>query len=149
MVGPADEQIRATSDREGYAHWDSVTTRWSDNDIYGHINNAVYYEFIDAVVNRYLIDQGVLEPERSEVIGIVVESHCRFPKPITYPQAIDAGLKVVRIGTSSVAYEVGMFTEGESEASAVGGFTHVFVKRNEGRPVPIPTGLRAALQRIA
>jgi acyl-CoA thioester hydrolase len=123
-----------------------VSTRWRDNDIYGHVNNAVYYSYIDSVINGYMMEKGVLDPWGSETIGIVVESHCQFYQSLRYPVLIDGGLRVERLGTSSVRYEVGIFPEGEERASAVGGFTHVFVNRSSNRPVPIPANVREVLE---
>ena len=122
-----------------------VSTRWRDNDIYGHVNNAVYYSYIDSVINGYMMEQGVLDPWGNEIIGIVVESHCQFYQSLRYPVLIDCGLRVERLGKSSVRYEVGIFSEGEERASAVGGFTHVFVNRSSNRPVPVPGKVRAVL----
>lgn len=134
--------------RELYGYWNRLPTRWADNDCYGHVNNSVYYFYIDSVVNRYLIEAGGLVPSTSETIGIVVESRCRYAHSFTYPQVIEAGLRVTRLGNSSVNYEVGMFHEGDATASVWGGFTHVFVDRTDQRPVTIPADIRAALERI-
>ena len=125
-----------------------MSTRWRDNDIYGHVNNAVYYSYIDSVINGYMVEQGVLDPWGSEIIGIVVESHCQFYQPLRYPVLIDGGLRVETLGTSSARYEVGIFPQGEDRAAAVGGFTHVFVKRSSSRPVPIPGKVRAVLENL-
>jgi acyl-CoA thioester hydrolase len=119
-----------------------------DNDLYGHVNNVVYYSYFDTVVNRYLIDPGGLDIHKGTVVGIVAETQCRFFKSFTYPELVDAGLRVGRLGNSSVRYEIGLFGEGEDAARAEGHFVHVFVDRASNKPVPIPPGIRAALQRL-
>ncbi len=134
--------------RGRYPHFVAIQTRWSDNDLYGHVNNVTYYSYFDTVVNRYLIEEGGLDIFNGAHIGIAVETMCRFRKPIAYPEPIDAGLRVGKLGTSSVRYEVGIFRRGDDEAAAVGHFVHVFVKRTSGKPVPIPGSVRAALERI-
>ena len=137
---------RLAPTRNLYSCWQVVDTRWRDNDIYGHVNNAVYYSYIDSVINGYMVDHGVLDPMVSEVIGVVVESHCEFHKPLSYPDKIDCGLRLEYLGSSSARYEVGMFLQGEDQAAAVGGFTHVFVGRLTGRPLPIPDSVRDVLK---
>jgi acyl-CoA thioester hydrolase len=134
--------------RDAYSYWQVVSTRWRDNDIYGHVNNAVYYSYIDSVINGYMVKEEVLDPWNSEIVGIVVESHCEFYRPLRYPVLIDGGMRVEQLGTSSVRYEVGMFPQDESRAAAVGGFTHVFVHRSSNRPVPIPRNVRAVLEKL-
>ena len=126
----------------------SITTRWMDNDIYGHVNNVVYYSFFDTAVNAHLIEQGVLDPATSPVIGLVVETGCRYAAPITFPDRVDAGIRVARIGTSSVRYEVGLFRNDDHDAAAFGHFTHVYVNRETRRPVPIPDAVRKALEAL-
>ncbi|MGZ5584851.1 MAG: acyl-CoA thioesterase [Usitatibacter sp.] len=132
--------------RSAFAHFRTITTRWMDNDVYGHVNNVQYYSFFDTVVNGYLIDKGALNPERSAVIGLVVETHCNYFAPLSFPQGVDAGLRVAHLGTSSVRYEVGLFAEGEDIAAAQGHFVHVYVDRATGRPVELPAQLRSALE---
>ncbi len=124
----------------------SITTRWMDNDVYGLVNNVVYYSFFDTAVNTHLIEQGVLDPATSPVIGLVVETGCRYAAPITFPDRVDAGVRVARIGTSSVRYEVGLFRGDEPDAAAFGHFTHVYVNRETRRPVPIPDAVRKVLE---
>ena len=124
----------------------SITTRWMDNDVYGHVNNVVYYSFFDTAVNAHLIEQGVLDPASSPVIGLVVETGCRYAAPITFPDRVDAGIRVARIGTSSVRYEVGLFRNDDHDAAAFGHFTHVYVNRETRRPVPIPDAVRTVLE---
>lgn len=119
-----------------------------DNDPYGHVNNVVYLSWFDTVVNDYLIRSHVLDPQQSGVIGLVVETQCRYLSPLAFPQRIDAGLRVVRIGTSSVRYEIAIFAEHSETASAQGHFVHVYVDRVARTPVPLPAPLLAALRRI-
>lgn len=116
-----------------------------DNDVYGHVNNVVYYSFFDTVVNRYLIEQGALDIANGTVIGLVVETKCNYFQPIAFPDVVRAGLRAAHIGFSSVRYEVGLFRNAEDMASAQGHFVHVYVDRASGRPVPLPDALKAAL----
>lgn len=116
-----------------------------DNDVYGHVNNVVYYSYFDTAVNGYLIQAGALDIQRSPVIGLVVETSCRYRAPISFPETITSGLRVARIGRSSVRYEIGLFKEQEDEAAAEGHFIHVYVDRATSRPCPLPEELRAAL----
>jgi acyl-CoA thioester hydrolase len=137
-----------TETRARYRYFVPVPTRWMDNDPYGHVNNVVYYAFFDTVINRYLIAEGGLDIARGAVIGLCVESRCRYRKPIAFPDDVDAGLRVAKIGRSSVTYEVGIFARGDDEAAAEGSFVHVFVDRETRRSTPIPEPLRSALARI-
>lgn len=139
---------RKTETRAAYPHFLAVPTRWMDNDVYGHVNNVVYYSYFDTVVNRYLIDRGVLDIARSEVIGLVVNTQCSYFASITFPQEVAGGLRVVHIGKSSVRYQIGLFVEGSENPAAVGDFTHVYVDRASGRPVALPPALRAVLEEI-
>lgn len=132
--------------REAYRHFTRLTTRWMDNDVYGHINNVVYYSLFDTAVNGYLIDAGALDIHRGEVIGLVVETHCNYFAPLEFPQKIDAGLRVGRLGSSSVRYEIGLFAEGEALTAARGHFIHVYVDRASRRPTALPPALQHALQ---
>ncbi len=132
--------------RSAYRHFSSVGTRWMDNDVYGHVNNVVYYSYFDTVVNRYLVEAGALDIERGPVIGLVVETACQYFAPLAFPQTVDAGLRVARLGRSSVRYEVGLFAAGAGETAARGHFVHVYVDRAGRRPVELPAALRAALQ---
>ncbi len=134
--------------RDRYPHFLSIQTRWSDNDIYGHVNNVTYYSYFDTVVNCFLIDQGGLDIQADGVIGVVVETMCKFNKPLAYPEVLEAGLRVGKLGKSSVRYEIGIFQEGATDAAAMGHFVHVFVDRATGQPVPIPDAIRSALERI-
>ena len=131
--------------RARYRHWQKIPTRWGDNDAYGHVNNVVYYSYFDTVVNTYLIAKGVLDIAASPVIGLAVESLCTFRKEITYPETVDAGLRVGRLGNTSVRYEIGLFREGDAEPAATGYFVHVFVDRASRQPRPLAADLRAAL----
>jgi acyl-CoA thioester hydrolase len=126
-----------------------MITRWSDNDIYGHVNNVVYYSWFDSVVNRYLIEEGGLDISDGSIVGYVVDSGCAYHAPLAYPEAIEAGLRVDRLGNSSVRYGVGIFRAGEARAAAHGYFVHVFVERPSESPVAIPERLRTALAQIA
>jgi acyl-CoA thioester hydrolase len=134
--------------RDGYPHFQEISTRWMDNDVYGHVNNVVYYSYFDTVVNEYLIRSGVLDVERSPVIGLVVETGCRYFAPISFPDTVHAGLRVARLGTSSVRYEIGLFKNDEPAAAAQGHFVHVYVDRGRRRATPLPPDLRRALERI-
>jgi acyl-CoA thioester hydrolase len=131
--------------RDGYRHFLPITTRWMDNDVYGHVNNVVYYSYFDTVVNEYLIRAGVLDIEHGETIGLVVETQCSYFAPLVFPERVEAGLRVARMGASSVRYEVGLFKEGEQHAAAQGHFVHVYVDRSTRRPAALPEPLRAAL----
>lgn len=134
--------------RDAYRHFQPIPTRWMDNDVYGHVNNVVYYSYFDTVVNRYLIEHGALDIEKSQVVGFVVETGCQYFAPITFPDVVTAGLRVARVGNSSVRYEIGVFRNAEQAASAQGSFIHVYVDRTTRRPAPLPTALRAAVERI-
>ncbi|CAD6559759.1 acyl-CoA thioesterase [Paraburkholderia sabiae] len=136
----------AIAPRTAYPHFLAIGTRWMDNDIYGHVNNVVYYSYFDTVVNEYLIRTGALDIEHSTTIGLVVETQCNYFAPIVFPDRIDAGLRVVRLGTSSVRYKVGLFREGDDQPAAQGHFVHVYVDRETRRPVALPDALRAALE---
>ena len=128
-----------------FAHFSDITTRWIDNDVYGHINNVVYYEFFDTVVNGYLIAQGALDIANGAVIGLVVETHCNYFRPVAFPDRLRAGLRVAKLGTSSVRYEVGIFRNDDDTASAQGHFVHVYVDRASNRPAPLPEKFKQAL----
>ena len=129
-----------------YPHAQPITTRWMDNDAYGHVNNVVYYSYFDTVVNTYLIRQGALDIEAGAVIGLVVETGCQYFEPLTYPETVTAGLRVAHLGRSSVRYEVALFAEGSDRAAAQGHFVHVYVDRVSRRPVELPAALRRALE---
>lgn len=135
--------------RDDYRHFHTITTRWMDNDVYGHVNNVVYYSYFDTVVNAYLIEQGVLNPEHSDTIGLVIETQCNYFAPLSFPDPVVAGLRVARLGNTSVRYEVGLFRCDAQEAAAQGHFVHVYVDRETRCPVPLPDALRAVLEPLA
>ncbi|HEV2221311.1 MAG TPA: thioesterase family protein [Casimicrobiaceae bacterium] len=132
--------------RKAYPHFVAIPTRWMDNDMYGHVNNVVYYSYFDTAVNAQLIGAGHLDIRAGAAIGVVVETACRFHKALTFPEAIDAGLRVARLGISSVVYEIALFRAGEDDAAATGRFVHVWVDRATRRPVPLPDAIRSALR---
>ena len=134
--------------RDAFRHYAELPTRWMDNDVYGHVNNVVYYSFFDTVVNRYLIESGALDIHHGTVVGLVVETQCNYFAPLAFPQTIDAGLRVARIGSSSVRYEIGLFAAGEPLCAARGHFVHVYVERATQRPTALPEPLLRALQRL-
>lgn len=136
------------TERTGYPYFTHITTRWMDNDIYGHVNNVVYYSYFDSVANKYLIEEGGLDIHSAEIIGFVVASSCQFKSPIVYPEPIEAGFRVNKLGNSSVEYGIAIFKQGQPNASAVGTFTHVFVDRATDKSVAIPAPLRRALEAI-
>ena len=131
-----------------YPHKQSITTRWMDNDAYGHVNNVVYYSYFDTAVNTYLIGKGALDVANSQVIGVTVETGCKYLSPLTYPETLTAGLRVAHSGRTSVRYEIAIFREGAETAAAQGHFVHVYVDRDTRRPVDLPAPLRAALEPI-
>ncbi len=131
-----------------YGFVTSITTRWSDNDIYGHINNVTYYSYFDSAANLYLIQHG-LDIATSDVIGLVVESRCAYHKPLAYPTPLRAGVRVDKLGNRAVTYGIAIFDDRDDAAAAHGTFVHVFVDRATRKAAPIPSPLRAALERIA
>jgi acyl-CoA thioester hydrolase len=134
--------------RTDYQVFYPITTRWMDNDIYGHVNNVTYYSYFDSAVNRYLIEAGGLDIHDAPIVGFVVNSSCNYLSPIAYPDDIEAGLRVNKLGNSSVTYGVGIFKKGEANACAFGDFIHVFVNRAENKSVPIPAPIRTALENL-
>ncbi|WP_290697163.1 thioesterase family protein [Amphritea sp.] len=135
--------------RADYPYFITIPTRWMDNDVYGHVNNVQYYSYFDTAVNKYLIDQGVLDIYNSEVIGLVVETQCKYYSSIAFPDDIIAGVAVTRLGNSSVRYEIGLFLEGQDKPSAQGYFIHVYVDRATQRPVSLPADLRETLEQLS
>lgn len=133
--------------RTGYFYFSPVTTRWHDNDLYGHVNNVTYYSYFDTVANKYLIDEGGLDIHSADVVGFVVSSNCQYLAPIAYPDNIDIGFRVNRLGNSSVEYGLAIFKQGDHNAVAQGSFTHVFVNRASNKSVPIPSSIKSALER--
>ncbi|MBM7062951.1 acyl-CoA thioesterase [Pseudomonas sp. UL073] len=134
--------------RSEYRYFRDITTRWMDNDVYAHVNNVIYYSWFDTVVNGWLLEQNVLDFTDSPAVGLVVETHCSYFSSIAFPDLVRAGLRVTRLGTSSVRYEVGLYANDNTEASAQGHFVHVYVDRVTRRPVPLPDDLRRALETI-
>ena len=134
--------------RSEYRYFAPITTRWNDNDIYGHVNNVAYYAYFDTVANVYLIEQAQLDIHQADVVGFVVNSGCNYFAPIAFPEKINAGLRVNRLGASSVEYGIAIFKEGEELAAAEGHFVHVFVERKSNKSVPIPEPIRQALEKI-
>ena len=134
--------------RDDYPHFLALPTRWTDNDIYGHVNNALYYAFFDTAINEYLIAVGRLDINNGPVIAFAVESQCQYLRPLAFPGVIDVGLRVGKLGNSSVRYELAVFKQGEPFAAAAGYFVHVFVDRVTQRPVPMPASIRSALERL-
>jgi len=135
-----------TDTRADYVHWLAIPTRWMDNDAYGHVNNVTYYSYFDTVVNEHLIAAGVLDVDHDEVFGVVVETGCRFLDALSFPETVDAGVRVARIGTTSVRYEIGLFHQGIDAPAAVGHFVHVYVDRATRRPAPVPPAHRIVLE---
>ena len=134
--------------RAEFVAFEEVHSRWMDNDAYGHINNVVYYSFFDTAVNRYLIERNVLDIAKSETIGLVIETQCKYFSSIAYPDMIHVGLKVAHLGNSSVKYEVAIFANDDDIASALGQFVHVYVDRQTNKPTPIPQNVRIVLQSL-
>ena len=131
--------------REAFAVFVELQTRWADNDVYGHVNNVVYYSYFDTAVNRHLIEQGVLDIHAGATIGLVVETQCHYFAPLAFPEIIEAGLRVAHVGRSSVRYEIGLFGRGQAFSAAHGRFVHVYVDRQTRRPVPLAPAFLQAL----
>lgn len=148
MNNPAPAPRPQALPRSAYRVLRPITTRWSDNDVYGHVNNVVYYSWFDTAVNAHLIEQGALDIHHGPVIGLVIETQCNYFAPLAFPQTVWAGLRVARLGTSSVRYEVGLFAEGEDMAAACGHFVHVYVDRHTRRPVALPEPLKKTLETL-
>ena len=142
-MSDAAKAPRETRDR--YPRLVPLATRWGDNDVYGHVNNVVYYAFFDTAVNGLLVEAGALDIADGPVIGLVVETGCRYFAPVAFPDALTAGVRVAHLGRSSVRYEVAIFATGADEAAAQGHFVHVYVDRQTRRPVPLPEGVRSVL----
>jgi len=134
--------------RDAFPLFRPLQTRWMDNDVYGHVNNVVYYSYFDTAVNGWYVDEGLLDIATSPTIGLVVETACSYFESVAFPDALEAGIAVTRLGTSSVTYGIGIFKAGAAQAAAAGRFTHVFVDRATNRPAPIPDATRAALARL-
>ena len=139
----------AARPRSAYRAWRMIPTRWADNDAYGHVNNTIYYAWFDTAVNQWLVGQGLLDIAAGDPIGLVVETGCRYFAPLSFPGTVEVGMTVGRLGSSSVTYRLGVFTEGGDKPAAEGHFTHVYVGRESRRPVPLPDGWRAALKALS
>ncbi|RJG01420.1 acyl-CoA thioesterase [Noviherbaspirillum sedimenti] len=137
---------KSPESRAAFAHFHQITTRWMDNDVYGHVNNVVYYSYFDTAVNAYLIGQGALDIGKSDVIGLVVETQCRYFSSTAFPDTIHVGVRVAHLGNSSVRYELGIFRNDDDVAAAQGHFVHVYVDRASNRPTALPQALRNALE---
>ncbi|KAF8061477.1 thioesterase thiol ester dehydrase-isomerase [Lyophyllum atratum] len=137
-----------TRRRSDYVYLLSYRTRWSDNDQYSHVNNSIYYHLFDSIVNTYLIEHCGLQPNKSPLIGLVVTSFCQFFAPLSFPQVLNLGLRVNKLGSSSVTYEVGVFEEGKDSPAAVGGYTHVFVESQSRKSTAMSAETKAGLQRL-
>jgi len=135
--------------RQNYPHFLSIPTRWSDNDLRGHVNNSRYFEYFDTAVNQYLITAGGLDIHEGPVFNVAAETHCCYHFSLGFPDVVDAGLRVARLGTSSVRFEIGLFRAGDDAPAATGYFVHVFVIRDSQKPTPIPAPIRGALERLA
>ena len=134
--------------RSAFKAWRIHATRWADNDAYGHVNNTVFYQWFDSAVNGWLIDAGLLDIEKGDPIGLVVETRCSYFAPLSFPELVEVGLAVAEIGRSSVRYRVGIFAAGGMETAAHGEFVHVYVDRATRRPVPVPDEWRAKLAEL-
>jgi acyl-CoA thioester hydrolase len=135
--------------RSEFRTWRRLTTRWADNDAYGHVNNTVYYEWFDTAVNAWMVEQGMLDIARDDPIGLVVETRCSYFAPLAFPEDVHVGLAVANLGRSSIRYRIGIFAEGGERAAAQGEFVHVVVDRASRRPVEIPPAWRTALETIS
>jgi acyl-CoA thioester hydrolase len=148
MTSDTQQARPQPSQRADYARFIGLTTRWHDNDVYGHVNNVVYYAFFDTAVNQILVEEGVLDPATSRVVGLVVETRCTYFESIAFPDRIEVGVAAVHIGRSSVRYRIGVFKAGVDQAAADGMFTHVYVDRAGQKPVPIPEDLRRVMEQL-
>ena len=136
------------AERKAYKHFVSIATRWRDNDVYGHVNNIEYYGYFDTAINLYLIERGELDLHAGELIGVCAESQCKFIAELSFPEIVEAGLRVEHLGRSSVRYGIGLFRKGTELAAAEGWFVHVFVDRGSRRPAALTPALRAALEQL-
>jgi acyl-CoA thioester hydrolase len=134
--------------RDAYKVFRTIGTRWMDNDVYGHVNNVVYYSWFDTAVNAYLIEQGVLDIHHGETIGLVIETQCNYFAPLAFPQIVEVGIRVSRLGSSSVRYEVGLFAQGDALSAAKGHFVHVYVDKKSRRPTPLPIPFKTVLETL-
>lgn len=134
--------------RSAYRAYRSISTRWSDNDVYGHVNNVTYYGWFDTAVNGWLIEQGLLDIARSDTVGLVVQTQCDYFSPLAYPQSVEAGLRVAHIGTSSVRYEIGIFAQGQDWCAAKGHFVHVYVDKASRKPAALSVHFKTTLEQL-
>ena len=134
--------------RSAYRVWRTIPTRWADNDAYGHVNNVVHYAWFDTAVNAWLVEGGLLDIEHSDPIGLVVETRCAYFAGLAFPQNVEVGIGIERLGSSSITYRLGIFAEGEGGAAAEGEFTHVYVDRGSRKPRPLPDAWRAKLETL-
>jgi acyl-CoA thioester hydrolase len=141
----AERRAQAPLPRSAYRHFVAIPTRWLDNDTYGHVNNVTYYSYFDTAVNEHLIRAGGLDIHDGPAVGYVVETSCRYFQPLSFPDALEAGLAVMKLGSSSVVYDIAIFRQGDDAPAASGHFVHVWVDRATQRPTPIPPAIRAAL----
>ncbi len=148
MNAPVPSSRPRPEARSAYRVFRSIGTRWMDNDVYGHVNNVVYYSWFDTAVNAWLIEQGALDIHHGEVIGLVIETQCNYFEPLAFPQTVHAGLRVGHLGRSSVRYEVGLFADRGTTTAAAGHFVHVYVDRLTRRPVPLPPSLKRVLEAL-
>lgn len=139
----------AAPGRGEFRAWRTITTRWADNDVYGHVNNVVYYSYFDTAVNGFLIEASGADIRTLPAIGIVAETGCRFLKPLSFPERIEVGLALERLGRTSIVYRIGIFREGERDAAALGRFVHVYVDAATRRPVPVPELIRSAIEALS
>jgi acyl-CoA thioester hydrolase len=140
--------VRERASRDDYRHFMALTTRWSDNDAYGHLNNVIYYSLFDTAVNAMLISAGLLDVVRSQVVGLVAETGCRYFEALAFPDELEAGVRVAHLGRSSVRYEIGIFKKDAAHAAAQGHFVHVYVDRATRRPVDLPDNVRQFLETL-
>jgi len=147
MSNPSNDRM-GPEPRSAYKAFRSIGTRWMDNDAYGHVNNVVYYSWFDTVVNAHLIEHGVLDIHHGQAIGLVVETQCNYFAPLAFPQTVEAGLRVARLGSSSVRYEVALFAQDQDLCAARGHFVHVYVDRVSRRPVSLPDPLKQLLETL-
>lgn len=147
MTNPSEKKSQPEP-RENYRVYRPIDTRWMDNDVYGHVNNVVYYSWFDTAVNAHLIEQGVLDIHRGQTIGLVIETQCNYFAPLAFPQSIEAGIRVARLGHSSVRYEVGLFARGDPLTAAKGHFIHVYVDRQSRRPTALPANFKHVLEQL-
>jgi acyl-CoA thioester hydrolase len=145
----SDSEKPQPEPRSAYKAFRNIGTRWMDNDAYGHVNNVVYYSWFDTAVNAYLIEAGVLDVAHGSTIGLVVETQCNYFAPLAFPEMVEAGIRVAKLGSSSVRYEVGLFAQGAPLTAAKGHFVHVYVDRQTRRPVPLPPALKTVLEKLA